>query len=150
MNKIQAAFGVVFLALFLSVYPPASVSAADVIHRVTLEERKSVDTPRYNPALWLINPDMSAVAGVPKKHWKIVGNAVLEMGAGEKVTADAAELQAYKARAKAKVDSQTRLEAPLLRTAPRDIYVRDGDDIKTAIDAATDTAGVDAFGVDTR
>ena len=41
-------------------------------------------------ASFLINPDLSGVAGVPNKYWKIVGAAVQEMNAGEKAAVDAA------------------------------------------------------------
>lgn len=44
----------------------------------------------------LINPDISAVKGVPTKFWKRVGNSIVEMSQLEKDTVTAAELQARK------------------------------------------------------
>jgi len=52
---------------------------ADVIHRTTLKYLRSVHTPNYSPADWIINPDMSAVQGVDPKFWEIVGNSVKVM-----------------------------------------------------------------------
>lgn len=59
---------------------------AAVLHRNTLEFHASAHTPHYSPATWIHNPDLSAVEGVPKEHWKIDGDAVVEMDQGEKDT----------------------------------------------------------------
>lgn len=64
---------------------------ADVIHRTTLEQRFSVHTPDFSSVDWIAAPDLSALSGVPKKYWKIVGDSVLEMNASEKTTADSGE-----------------------------------------------------------
>lgn len=61
---------------------------ANVLNRTTLQYLKSVNTPDYDPADWIINPDLSAVNGVPKKYWKISGNSVLEMTPQEKSDKD--------------------------------------------------------------
>jgi len=63
---------------------------SDVIHRTTLEQRVSVNTPDYPVEEWIINPDLSAVQGVAKKYWKIVGDDVQEMTQTEKDAVDAA------------------------------------------------------------
>ena len=39
----------------------------------------------------IINPDMSAVAEIPAKYWKRVGNTIRAMNAGEKNAVDAAD-----------------------------------------------------------
>lgn len=52
---------------------------ANVLNRTSLDYFESVNTPDYDPAEWLINPDLSALDGVPVAHWKIVGDAVLAM-----------------------------------------------------------------------
>lgn len=64
---------------------------ADVLHRVTLEYRQSVHTPDYNPADWLIDPDLSQVVGAPRKYWKVVGNSVVLMDQQERDAVDARE-----------------------------------------------------------
>ncbi len=69
---------------------------SNVIHRTTLKQRYSVHTPYYSIAIWIINPDLSAVSGVLKKYWKIVGDSVEEMTQGEKDTVDAALLPGTK------------------------------------------------------
>jgi len=71
---------------------------SDVLNRTTLEYLHSVSTPRYPVADWVINPDMSAVAGVPRKYWKLTGDAVLPMDAAERAAVDAAEAAAAAAR----------------------------------------------------
>lgn len=64
---------------------------AEVINRTTLEHILYADTGKFSPVDWIIKPDMSAVAGIDKKYWKIVGNSVLPMDAGEQAAVDAVE-----------------------------------------------------------
>jgi len=45
-----------------------------------------------DPAVWIVDPDLSSVEDVPAKHWKLDGDAVVEMDQGEKDAVDAAEL----------------------------------------------------------
>lgn len=49
---------------------------------------QSVNTPDYPTAI--VNPDLSALQGVPIKYWKIVAGAVVEMTQSEKNVVDAA------------------------------------------------------------
>lgn len=63
---------------------------ADVLHRQTLELRRSVNTPDFPPEEWVINPDLSAVAGVLPRYWKLTGDVVSEMSPEEKAVVDAA------------------------------------------------------------
>jgi hypothetical protein len=55
----------------------------------------SVNTPDYEspqpPYSFLISPDVSALASVPLKYWKVSGEVVVEMTAGEKAAIDLAE-----------------------------------------------------------
>lgn len=67
-----------------------------VIHKTTLQYLESVNTPDYPTTDWVINPDISAVTGVPHKYWKLSGSNVVEMTLAEKQAVDAAELQARK------------------------------------------------------
>ena len=69
----------------------------DVIHRTTLEQHFDVNTPSFPTGTWIINPDLSAVASVAKKYWKISVDDVLEMTQGEKDAIDAADLVTAKA-----------------------------------------------------
>jgi hypothetical protein len=62
---------------------------ADVINRLSREYKRSVNTPEYPLADWIINPDLSSVAGVPWKYWKIVGDSVLPMTQEERDIVDA-------------------------------------------------------------
>jgi hypothetical protein len=39
-----------------------------VVHKVTLDKRESVNTPDFDPAIWLINPDH---ADAPKHHVRL-------------------------------------------------------------------------------
>lgn len=63
---------------------------ADVLHRQTLELRRSVNTPDFPSEDWVINPDLSAVANVAQRYWKLTGDVVSEMSAEEKSVVDAA------------------------------------------------------------
>jgi len=65
---------------------------ANVINRTTKQYLRSVNTPKYPVALWIINPDMSEVQSTPKEYWKISGDLVLEMTSEEKAVVNAANL----------------------------------------------------------
>ena len=67
---------------------------ADVLNRTTLQYLQSVNTPDYPVGDWVISPDLSAVAGVPQKYWKLTGDIVSEMTQPEKDAVDAAEAAA--------------------------------------------------------
>jgi len=57
---------------------------ASVLNRITKQYLESVNTPNYNEADWIINPDLSGVVNVPVMYWKIVGDVISEMTAEEK------------------------------------------------------------------
>lgn len=61
-----------------------------------LLQHNSVNTPQFSTDDWLINPDLSGVAGVAKYYWKVTGTppggSVVEMDAGEKAAVDATRL----------------------------------------------------------
>lgn len=57
---------------------------ANVLNRTTKVYLESVSTPDFDPADYIINPDLSAVEGIPSKFWKITGDAVSEMSQAEK------------------------------------------------------------------
>ena len=91
---------------------------ANVINRTTLEIRMSVNTPDYDPAEWLINPDLAYVDGVEYRYLKIDGESVVEMTDAEKATVDAAEesarIEALKAEALALVQQDSGLRRLLI------------------------------------
>ena len=91
---------------------------ADVINRTTLELLKSQNTPDFPVADWIINPDLSALAGVPTKYWKVVGDTVIEMTQTEKDAVDAAAAAA--AIAKAAQDNANFSAALTVRNTVRD------------------------------
>lgn len=63
---------------------------ADVINRTTKAYLRSVNTPDYPTADWIVNPDLSSLVEVPQKYWKVVGDTVVEMDQSEKDAVDAA------------------------------------------------------------
>lgn len=67
---------------------------SDVLNRTTKEFRRSVHTPAFPPADWIVNPDLSAVVGQPIKYWLISGDAVSLADAGGQAAIDAAILAA--------------------------------------------------------
>ena len=80
---------------------------ADVINRATLAQASSVNTPDYPSVDWIHNPDLSAVAAVPKRYWKVVADAVVEMTQAEKDVVDATNLAGMKAARIVAVDLRT-------------------------------------------
>ena len=66
---------------------------ARVLHKTAdpVDYRISANTSDFPTVDWFINPDISAVAGVPKKHWaRPLTDPVTEMSAGDKAVVDAA------------------------------------------------------------
>jgi hypothetical protein len=62
---------------------------ASVLNRTTKVYYESVNTPDYPESEWIINPDITALTGVPTKHWKIEpDDTVVEMTEAEKVAYD--------------------------------------------------------------
>ena len=70
---------------------------SDVINRTqrdsegALLQQFSVDTNTIDPAIWVINPDLSALTDVPKYYWENTPGTefIVEMNSDEKVTMDA-------------------------------------------------------------
>jgi hypothetical protein len=63
------------------------------LNRTTKEYRTGVDGNSFDPAQWLVNPDVSALQNVPTRYWKINGDdSVTEMDQSEKDVVDAAAL----------------------------------------------------------
>jgi len=77
------------------------------INRITNQYIKRAHTPSLNPAVWLINPDLSAVRNIPAKYWKVSGNSVVEMNNTEKAIIDTANLNIVKSKAKARINGKT-------------------------------------------
>jgi len=66
---------------------------ASVVHRINKIYMRSVNTPDFPAAAWVINSaeaDTLFSAGVPSKYWNIVVNLVTEMSVAEKAAVDAA------------------------------------------------------------
>jgi hypothetical protein len=79
---------------------------ADVLKKDMTQYLKSAPTHKYTAPVttdWFINPDLTAVAGVPQKYWKDSGGQngngeqnIVEMLQAEKDAVDAADLPALK------------------------------------------------------
>ncbi len=79
---------------------------ATVFNRTTSQLIRSVNTPDYNSAYWIINPDLTLVENVPQKYWKAAGDAVVEMTAQEKASVDAALLTARRDQIESKTTDE--------------------------------------------
>lgn len=65
---------------------------ATVLNRATKQLIPSANTADYPIASWIINPDLSAVAGFASKYWTITGDAVTLMTQAQRDAIDAAAL----------------------------------------------------------
>jgi hypothetical protein len=86
---------------------------ADVVHRTTKEHLRSVNTGLYPTANWIINPDLTGLYDpatrsytVPIRHWKITGDVVSTMTAGE-IDVDATLLTRAKRQKRRAIDART-------------------------------------------
>jgi hypothetical protein len=90
---------------------------ANVLNRITRQLIASANTPDYPAHDWIINPDLSAVAGRPSQYWVISGDAVALMDAAARAAIDAAELAAQRESVTAQLDqSEDVLRAFMLAT----------------------------------
>ncbi len=64
---------------------------ANVLNRITKRYLKSVNTPDYPVADWIINPDMAAVSDHPVKYWTITGDIVTLISQAARDAVDAQE-----------------------------------------------------------
>ena len=61
---------------------------SDVLNRTTKQLIKSANTPDFDVADWIINPDLAAVAGQPNRYWLIAGDVVSLMDAAAQTVVD--------------------------------------------------------------
>lgn len=59
---------------------------SSVLNRTTKQFLTSVNTPDYDPAQWIIKPNLSAVGGIAQKFWIVEGDSVRGMTDAEKIT----------------------------------------------------------------
>lgn len=64
------------------------------LHRITKSYLQSISPNELPESIenYISMPDMSAVAGVPERYWRITGDVVSEMNQEEKDAVDAASL----------------------------------------------------------
>lgn len=65
---------------------------ASVLNRTSKQFIDSANTPDYPVAEWIINPDLSAVAGYPSQYWIITGDIVTLMDQSARDAVDAQAL----------------------------------------------------------
>jgi len=87
---------------------------ATVLKKDMTQIHRSAPTHKFPTKDWFINPDLTAVDGVPMKYWKDSGNvngrgqAIIEpMVKGEQDAVDAARLPAYKLTRMNQIDQKT-------------------------------------------
>jgi len=64
---------------------------ANVLHRTSKQFIKSVNTVKYPPTTWIINPDLSGITERESKYWNINGDQVTDMNVTQKDAVDALE-----------------------------------------------------------
>lgn len=72
-----------------------------VLNRATLEVKDSVNLPDYLTTFWVQEPDLSPVAGEPKKYWILTGDILSVQNAAGKIAIDDAIALALAAAAEA-------------------------------------------------
>ncbi len=102
---------------------------SDVLNRTTGQFLKSVNTPDFDVADWIINPDLSAVTGQPPKYWIIdppASDTVRLATGGEQTTIDdaiaTAKSDSQKAVAKNNVDVE-RVVRALVELLPSEFNI---------------------------
>lgn len=77
------------------------------LHRRTKQLVPSANTPDFPVADWIINPDLSAVAGWDARYWIVNGDAVSLMDAAGRAAVDKAMTDASLDAAAAQLDEPT-------------------------------------------
>lgn len=67
---------------------------ANALNRTTKQYFTSVNTPDYPLVSWIINPDLTAVAGFSSQYWTITGDVVTLMNQAARDAVDAANVTA--------------------------------------------------------
>ena len=78
-----------------------------VIHRTNYTYKESVHIFDYPSGVWLWNPDLSSVSGVPTEYRMVLGDAVIEMSAAEKLVVDSGNLGLLRKQRYAEIDAAT-------------------------------------------
>ena len=65
---------------------------ANVLNKTTKVYLQSVNTPEYPETDWIINPDLSAVVGIPSCYWRIVERVVVDEPARDETDPDTLEV----------------------------------------------------------
>lgn len=91
------------------------VIMANVVNRTTKRYKRSVNTPDYPIQDWIINPDMSLVAGYQSKYWIITGDVITLMDETARSQADADE--AFQAITSDRMQQKERLDGDRLLRA---------------------------------
>ncbi len=102
---------------------------ANVLNRTTLQFLASVNTPDFPSAAWIINPDLSAVQGLPTKYWKVTGDVVSAMSIAERDVVDDNEVLAAAAVADGEAElfgdgNDGDVIETVSRTLTQDLYPR--------------------------
>lgn len=99
---------------------------SSVLNRTTGQFLQSVHTPNFPVADWIINPDLTAVAGQPSIYWVITGDIVSLASVGEQATIDAAiiaaQLTSEKDAAKNQIDVE-RVVRALIELLPSEFNI---------------------------
>ena len=89
---------------------------ASALHRVTKEYRRSVHTPDFPSADWIINPDLSSVDGWPSRYWSVTGDIVSLMDQASRDALDAAFLETQRDQQAAELTDPRSLLRALVET----------------------------------
>lgn len=82
---------------------------ATVLNRTTKELRRSVNTPDYDEASWIIDPDLTQVEGFPAKYWIIESGDIITLADTATQAAIDAALETVRITAE-KESEKTRLD----------------------------------------
>ena len=82
---------------------------ATVLNRTTKELRRSVNTPDYDEAGWIIDPDLTQVEGFPAKYWIIESGDIITLADTATQAAIDAALETVRITAE-KESEKTRLD----------------------------------------
>ena len=86
---------------------------ANVLNRTSKAFIASANTVDYPVAQWIIDPDMSAVAGYPSQYWIITGDVVSLMDQAQRDAVDTAALNAQRDNTSAVLERAGSLSARL-------------------------------------
>lgn len=96
---------------------------------------RSANTPDFDPGAWIINPDLSAVEGVPDRYWTISGDTVTAV---DQATRDARDAEVAALRiASERAEARDSFDAQIVLRAVTELLIDEVNRLRAQFNSTT-------------